>query len=156
MIDKSNLAYGILLVWRFFVFIPCLGQEEYDRLRPLSYANANVFLLCFSVTNSVSHENIFAKWYPEVSHFCPDVPLILVGTKLDTRNDQGVLDRLRAQDQLPVTTEQGMQLCAKIRAIKYIECSARTGENLKQVFEEAVKCCLYKKTKKRSSGCTLL
>ena len=38
-----------------------LGQEEYDRLRPLSYANANVFLICFSVVNPVSYENVTAK-----------------------------------------------------------------------------------------------
>lgn len=38
------------------------GQEEYDRLRPLSYANANVFLVCFSVVNPVSFENVSAKW----------------------------------------------------------------------------------------------
>lgn len=37
------------------------GQEEYDRLRPLSYANANVFLICFSVVNPVSYENVTAK-----------------------------------------------------------------------------------------------
>lgn len=131
------------------------GQEEYDRLRPLSYANANVFLLCFSVTNPVSYENIYSKWYPEVIHFCPDVPLILVGTKADTRTDEAVLEKLRGQGQSAVTTEQGNQLCAKIKAVKYVECSARTGDNLKAVFEEAVKCCLMKKTKKKSS-CNLL
>ena len=41
------------------------------RLRPLSYANANVFLLCFSVISPVSFENVTAKWYPELMHFCP-------------------------------------------------------------------------------------
>jgi GTPase SAR1 family protein len=39
----------------------CSGQEEYDRLRPLSYANANVFLICFSVVNPTSYENVTAK-----------------------------------------------------------------------------------------------
>jgi len=47
------------------------GQEEYDRLRPLSYANASVFLVCYSVVSPVSYENITAKWYPELMHFLP-------------------------------------------------------------------------------------
>eukprot|EP01133_Synstelium_polycarpum_P014037 gene14037-16548_t len=94
------------------------GQEEYDKLRPLSYANAN--------------------WYPEVMHFCPDVPQILVGTKSDTRDDRGVIDKLDSQNQKPVTVEQGNDLARKIKAIKYMECSAKTSQNLKQVFDEAI------------------
>jgi len=79
------------------------GQEEYDRLRPLSYANAQVFLICFSLVNPVSFENVSAKWYPEVMHFCPEVPQILVGTKLDARNDQAIVEKLRSQGQKPVS-----------------------------------------------------
>ena len=37
------------------------GQEEYDRLRPLSYTNANVFLICYSCVSSTSYENVSAK-----------------------------------------------------------------------------------------------
>jgi small GTP-binding protein len=96
------------------------GQEEYDRLRPLSYANANVFLICFSVTNPVSYENVQAKWYPEVMHFCPDVPQILVGTKCDTRSDRTTLEKLKAQGQKPVTAEEAQALARKIRSVKYI------------------------------------
>ena len=130
------------------------GQEEYDRLRPLSYANANVFLLCFSVTSPVSCENVTAKWYPELMHFCPDVPFILVGTKLDMRNDQEELDKLRAQGQSPITTEQGVDLGKKLKSIKYMECSAKTQENLKDVFDEAVRAVL--RPKKKKGGCVIL
>eukprot|EP01107_Rhizomastix_libera_P000791 TRINITY_DN1149_c0_g1_i2.p1 TRINITY_DN1149_c0_g1~~TRINITY_DN1149_c0_g1_i2.p1 ORF type:complete len:194 (-),score=41.64 TRINITY_DN1149_c0_g1_i2:196-777(-) len=132
------------------------GQEEYDRLRPLSYANADVFLLCFSLTNSVSYENITSKWYPEVSHFCPGVPLVLVGTKLDTRTDRAVVEKLTQQGQKVVTPEMGMQLATKIKAVKYVECSARTGENLKNVYDEAVRVALARKRGKKSGGCSLL
>jgi len=125
------------------------GQEEYDRLRPLSYANANVFLVCFSLVNPVSFENISAKWYPEVMHFCRDVPQILVGTKLDARADPALLDKLKSQGQKPVTTEQGQELARKISAVKYMECSAKTGEGLKAVFDEAIKAVLFQKRKKR-------
>jgi cell division control protein 42 len=43
------------------------GQEDYDRLRPLSYPQTDVFLVCFSVTSPASFENVREKWFPEVS-----------------------------------------------------------------------------------------
>jgi small GTP-binding protein len=125
------------------------GQEEYDRLRPLSYANANVFLICFSLVNPTSYDNVTAKWYPELMHFCPDVPYLLVGTKLDVRNDAAVIEKLRSQGQQPISTQKGEELAKKIKALKYLECSAKTGENLKQVFDEAVKAVLFRPSKRR-------
>jgi len=132
------------------------GQEEYDRLRPLSYANANVFLICFSVVNPTSYENVQSKWYPEVIHFCPDVPQILVGTKIDLRKDSETVKKLEASGQNTISSEQGEILAKKIKAIKYLECSAKTGENLKTVFDEAVKSVLFSKTSKQGGGCALL
>uniref|UniRef100_A0A8B9QND9 Rho-related GTP-binding protein RhoD n=1 Tax=Anas platyrhynchos TaxID=8839 RepID=A0A8B9QND9_ANAPL len=67
------------------------GQEDYDRLRPLSYSDANVVLMCFDVTNRSSYDNILTKWYPEVNHFCKGVPVLLVGCKTDLRQDPEVL-----------------------------------------------------------------
>uniref|UniRef100_A0A3B4WB55 Ras homolog family member B n=1 Tax=Seriola lalandi dorsalis TaxID=1841481 RepID=A0A3B4WB55_SERLL len=64
------------------------GQEDYDRLRPLSYPDTDVILMCFSVDSPDSLENIPEKWVPEVKHFCPNVPIILVANKKDLRNDE--------------------------------------------------------------------
>jgi len=126
------------------------GQEEYDRLRPLSYANANVFLICFAVVNPISFENISFKWYPEVMHFCPDTPLVLVGTKVDLRKDEAFVEKnLRANNMQPVSTAQGQELARKIKAFKYLECSARTEENLKTVFDEAIKAVYFAPKKKK-------
>uniref|UniRef100_A0A8C8ZC33 Ras homolog family member C n=1 Tax=Prolemur simus TaxID=1328070 RepID=A0A8C8ZC33_PROSS len=61
------------------------GQEDYDRLRPLSYPDTDVILMCFSIDSPDSLENIPEKWTPEVKHFCPNVPIILVGNKKDLR-----------------------------------------------------------------------
>jgi len=130
------------------------GQEEYDRLRPLSYANANVFLLCFSVVSPVSFENVTAKWYPELMHFCPEVPFILVGTKMDVRNDESEVSKLRSQGQYPITTTQGLELAKKLGAIRYMECSAKTQENLKDVFDEAVRSVL--RPPKKRKGCIII
>lgn len=83
------------------------GQEDYNRLRPLSYRGADVFLLAFSLISRASYENVakkvrlvytyyyfvslysgliffplFFQWIPELRHYAPGVPIILVGTKL--------------------------------------------------------------------------
>eukprot|EP01090_Pellita_catalonica_P019150 TRINITY_DN63_c0_g1_i1.p1 TRINITY_DN63_c0_g1~~TRINITY_DN63_c0_g1_i1.p1 ORF type:complete len:195 (+),score=40.21 TRINITY_DN63_c0_g1_i1:86-670(+) len=131
------------------------GQEEYDRLRPLSYANANVFLICFSVVNPVSYENVLSKWWPEIVHFCPDTPLIVVGTKSDLREDKDVRAKLANQGQEAVTEAKGLELVKKIKALQYIECSAFTGDNLKTVFDEAVKAVLLGPSKGKKSRCSL-
>ena len=133
------------------------GQDEYDRLRPLSYGSADIFLVCFSVVNPVSYENIRNKWAPELSHFCPTVPKIVVGTNVDLRNDPGRIHQLSFHGKHPTTKEEGEQLAKKIRAAKYLECSALTGEGLKEVFDEAVKTVLLKSGRMGKKGrCNIL
>jgi len=137
------------------------GQEDYDRLRPLSYPQTDVFLVAFSIVNPASFENVRAKWHPEISHHCPTTPIILVGTKVDLREDQATIDKLNAKKQSPITYEQALAMCSEIGSRKYMECSALTQQGLKAVFDEAIRAVLVpdiKKgpTKKReSAGCTL-
>uniref|UniRef100_A0A2K6SA34 Ras homolog family member C n=1 Tax=Saimiri boliviensis boliviensis TaxID=39432 RepID=A0A2K6SA34_SAIBB len=64
------------------------GQDDYDRQRPLSYPDTDVILMCFSINSPDSLENIPEKWTPEVKHFCPNVPIILVGNKKDLKQDE--------------------------------------------------------------------
>ncbi|XP_060209545.1 rac-like GTP-binding protein RHO1 [Lycium barbarum] len=61
------------------------GQEDYNRLRPLSYRGADVFILAFSLISKASYENVSKKWIPELKHDAPGVPIVLVGTKLAGR-----------------------------------------------------------------------
>ena len=96
------------------------GQEDYDRLRPLSYPQTDIFLICFSVVSPTSFENVRAKWYPEVSHHCPSTPIILVGTKLDLRDDKDTLEKLRERKLSPITFPQGLAMMKEIGAIKYL------------------------------------
>ncbi|KAL6606938.1 hypothetical protein ACP70R_042591 [Stipagrostis hirtigluma subsp. patula] len=60
------------------------GQEDYNRLRPLSYRGADVFVLAFSLVSRASYENVMKKWLPELQHYAPGVPIVLAGTKLET------------------------------------------------------------------------
>ncbi|OWR43241.1 hypothetical protein KGM_204314 [Danaus plexippus plexippus] len=111
------------------------GQEDYERLRPLSYNNTHCFLVCYSVGSRSSYENVGHKWYPELKHFSSSVPIVLVATKTD----------LRASGQAVITTQEGKVLKRKIRAVQLVECSALERENMHEVFEEAVRAALKKK-----------
>lgn len=112
------------------------GQEDYDRLRPLSYPQTDVFLVCFSVTSPASFENVKEKWFPEVHHHCPGVPCLIVGTQVDLRDDSAVVEKLARQKQRPVTFDAGERLARELGAVKYVECSALTQKGLKNVFDE--------------------
>mmetsp|Transcript_6321 Transcript_6321/g.7787 ORF Transcript_6321/g.7787 Transcript_6321/m.7787 type:complete len:127 (-) Transcript_6321:2-382(-) len=63
--------------------------EYYSRLRPLSYSQADVVLVCFSLVDRSSFECVASKWKPEIKFHCPNCPIILVGTKIDQRDDKG-------------------------------------------------------------------
>lgn len=135
------------------------GQEDYDRLRPLSYPQTDVFLVCFSIVSPPSFENVKAKWNPEITHHCPDVPKLLVGTKCDLREDKDTLERLTDKKMSPISVEQAQAMCKQIGAVKYMECSALTQQGLKAVFDEAIRIVLNppaaskgKKSKKSGGG----
>lgn len=115
------------------------GQEDYDKLRPLSYPQTDVFLMCFSVDNPNSYDHVASKWYPEVKEHCPGVPIVLVGLKIDLRDDPETVQRLADQRKVPVTYTQGFALGKQIRARKYMECSAFKQIGLQSLFQEVVK-----------------
>ncbi|OAA59298.1 Small GTPase superfamily, Rho type [Cordyceps fumosorosea ARSEF 2679] len=96
------------------------GQEEYDRLRPLSYPETDLIF-----------------WYPEVLHFCPYTPLILVGLKSDLRYKRTCIDMLKTQGLTPVTSEQGMAVARKMDA-QYMECSSKEMLGVDEIFDRAI------------------
>lgn len=115
------------------------GQEDYDRLRPLSYPQTDVFIVAYSVVGPSSHSNVQTKWVPELQHHAGGVPFILVGTKIDLREDRETITQLQQQSKTPFKKEAGEKLASRIGAVKYMECSALTQKGLKQIFEEAVR-----------------
>ncbi|KAL6471484.1 hypothetical protein MHYP_G00201340 [Metynnis hypsauchen] len=122
-----------------------VGQNPNDRSRAVAYCGTNVFILCFSISNRSSFDNIKAMWRPEVSQHCPEVPFLLVGTKKDLRRDRG--------QRTPVTKQQGEALAKEIKAVKYLECSTvEGGEGVKEVFEEAVRAYLNSKPKEQGAN----
>lgn len=125
------------------------GQEEYDRLRPLSYPQTDVFLVCFSISLKTSLKNVRSKWVPELKHYCPDVPFLLIGTKLDLRNVEDSDEQRKL-----ISKDEGVKMAKDIGALQYMECSALSQEGLHDVFNEAIRAAMTKPVK--SKWCTLL
>jgi Ras-related C3 botulinum toxin substrate 1 len=132
------------------------GQEDYDRLRPLSYPQTDVFLVCFSIISPASFENVKSKWYPEIQHHSPGTPMILVGTKSDLRNDAAMASQLQSKGLRMIEKDAAMALAKEINAVEYHECSALTQDGLKNVFDRAIHVGLNKPKKKKSGGCSIL
>lgn len=133
------------------------GQEDYDRLRPLSYPQTDVFLVCFSVVAPASFENVKEKWQPEITHHCPKTPWLLVGTQNDLRSDQTTVQKLQKANNRPIEADQAEALAKALKAVKYVECSALTQKGLKDVFDEAILAALEPpSTTKAGRKCALL
>ncbi|XP_067875686.1 ras-related C3 botulinum toxin substrate 1-like [Heterodontus francisci] len=132
------------------------GQEDYDKLRPLSYPQTDVFVICFSLVSPASFQNVRVKWYPEVKRHCPNSPIILVGTKLDLRDDKETIEKLKEKNQVPISHQQGAQIAKEIGAAKFIESSAFKQKGLKTIFEEAIRAVIFQPVQKRRLQCQIL
>ena len=130
------------------------GQEDYRNMRNVfPYINADVLVICFSLVSPISFENVKTKWILEAMHYVPNSKKILVGTKLDLRDDPNTIQQMKERSLEPITHEKAIELQKEIGAIKYIECSALTQKNLKLVFDEAVRSVMTKETKKEPKNC---
>jgi len=119
------------------------GQEEFDRIRPLSYSFTDVFLLCFSVISPESLDNVKHKWSSEIKHYASGVPWILVGTKIDLRDNEDVIHSLQLKKLEPIPYEVGEQVAKQLNANVYMECSSKTRQGLTAVFETAIRFVLH-------------
>uniref|UniRef100_A0A7M4EAX5 Uncharacterized protein n=1 Tax=Crocodylus porosus TaxID=8502 RepID=A0A7M4EAX5_CROPO len=92
------------------------GQRQINvqHIRSLFYQDTDVILMCFSVDNPNSLQNILDIWVPEVKHFCPTTPIVLVATKKELRNDENVQKRLAMMGQEPIRSAEGKALAASI------------------------------------------
>ncbi|CAO3582513.1 unnamed protein product [Absidia cylindrospora] len=138
------------------------GQEDYDRLRPLSYPDTNVILIAFATDLPDSLDNITEKWLPEVKKYCPDQPYLLVACKNDLRNDPLTIEELKKINSAPVSIEQGMAVAESIKASGYVECSSKQNQGVVNVFEQAVRATNAKakqdqqKDSKKKKDCSIM
>lgn len=122
------------------------GQEDYERIRTLSYIDTDLLLVCFALNSKASFLNVLDRWQEEIEHFCKDTPRILVGMKADLRSKE---------DLNLVTSKRAVAMAKKIGARSYVECSARTGDNIEEVFHLAVDVllCRKRKAREKTSAC---
>ncbi|KAM0277765.1 hypothetical protein ACHAQH_005558 [Verticillium albo-atrum] len=143
------------------------GQEEFDRLRSLSYDDTDLIVLCYSVDSKDSLENVESKWVGEIADNCPGVKLVLVALKCDLREsndeDNGDAD---GQPQAPqpgekrnptlINYDQGLEVARRIQASRYLECSAMKNRGVNEAFTEAARVALSVKKERDESKCIVM
>ncbi|CAG8614901.1 14121_t:CDS:2 [Funneliformis mosseae] len=123
------------------------GQEEFDRLRSLSYADTHVVMLCFAVDHRDSLENIESKWMSEITEHCPGVKLVLVALKCDLREDSNIIKSMQRYGDRPVTYEEGLHVAQNINASRYLECSAKHNRGVREAFEQSARVSIHARPK---------
>ena len=113
------------------------GQEDYDRLRPLSYPQTDVFLVCYSLVSPESLSNAVNKWLPEVKLGCRGAKIVLVGNKSDLRDSPAYVEGLASKG-LRVVDDAEVSAIAARHGILSVRCSALTQRGLKNVFDTAI------------------
>jgi Rho family protein len=147
------------------------GQEEFDRLRSLSYDDTHAIMLCFSVDSPDSLENVETKWVSEIAENCPGVKLVLVALKCDLRKKDDDDEGTQPEKSL-IQYDEGLKVAERIKALRYlgrlknlasssltcmIECSAMKNRGVNEAFTEAARVALSVKTNKdESSSCSVM
>ena len=159
----SKIVYGYGFVQVELALWDTAGQEAYDRLRPLSFPGSHVVLVCFTIDSRDSLENACVKWSKEVKHFCPGVPIILVGNKKDLRDCVGTHSPVQdaCNKRKCVEYEEGKAVEEKIGAAMYLECSAKSNVGVREVFEQAARVTLNRGRrsqvlKRKAKKCVIL
>lgn len=110
------------------------GHCNYDKLRPLSYPQTDIFIVCYSISDPKSLKNVKNKWIPEIETHCPNTPFILAGLKSDLRDDFGE----NYCESIIVSHQEGELFSHDVRASDFIECSAFKRVNVNELFEAAL------------------
>lgn len=141
------------------------GQEEFDRLRSLSYDDTHAIMLCFSVDSKDSLENVESKWVGEIAENCQGVKLVLVALKCDLREqsaddeaaEDGAATQTREKKEM-INYNQGLEVARRIGALRYLECSAMRNRGVNEAFTEAARVALSVKPNggKDDSKCNIM
>lgn len=108
------------------------GSESFRHIRPRSYEQADVVLICYSVANPASFASVRRRWIGEVKEHLPRTPVLVVATQTDQRETG-------PNQAHCVSSSDGKQLAHDIHAKGYLECSALSNRGVQQVFECAVR-----------------
>ena len=122
-----------------------IGDEAYDRLRPLSYPKADIFLVCFSVAEPSSFESVKTKWYHELSSWSnvADSAWVLLGLQADRRKSGHKSNNQINKERNIVSREEAEQLAKNLggwskKNVPYVECDAREKGGIQAVIEAVI------------------
>lgn len=104
-----------------FMLWDLAGQKFFKRARTTYIRGSQAAFLVYDCTNRKSFEDI-REWYNEVHKDTEKIPIVLVGNKIDLK------------DQRAVTHEEGKALASELKC-SFIETSALTGENINEAFQ---------------------
>ncbi|XP_060554737.1 cdc42 homolog [Ruditapes philippinarum] len=133
----DNYAATVMLDQKPFHFslFDTAGKEDYDRLRVISYMNCDVFVICFSVISRESLESVESHWVPEIKHYLPKTPFVLVGTQIDKRNVQ---DSNGVNSKPEVSFKEAIEVANRCGATSYVECSSMSSDGISDVIRETI------------------
>jgi len=103
------------------------GSKESNSTRTLACREADVFLVCYKISEPASLFSAINHWVPEVRAQAPATPIVLVGCQSDLRTDRGVVQGLAAAGKSPVSSQQALAMSQQIQAVMYVETSSKTS-----------------------------
>ncbi|KAL2866204.1 Rho family protein [Aspergillus lucknowensis] len=125
-LDRPDGKQYVLGLW------DTTAEQGYTRLTPVWYPQTDVFLVCFAINSYVSFDNVVERWIPRARHIVPHARCLVVGTKTDLRGCDG------GSRAAGLVTGKQVRKRVMSRGLEYVECSARTLDNVEAVFERAV------------------
>jgi small GTP-binding protein len=133
------------------------GQDDYDKIRPLIYPNTDVFLVCYSTMFPFSFERISTKWIPEIRQKSETLSpkIILIGTKIDLREEGKSVEKLKQKKETPITTEMGNQLKMEMNVDGFCEISSLNNFGVNEVINLAMEI-LFESKNEGSKKCELM
>ncbi|XP_060063046.1 cell division control protein 42 homolog [Ylistrum balloti] len=123
----------------------CSSKTDHESIRLFAYKDSDVFVMCYSVMDRESFDNIKSRWLPEVTYIMGKrLNLVLVATQVDLR------ESIDLDQDIPVSKAEGHHMAEEIGAFSFIECSSSNQDCVQGVFEDVVQCSLKQKKKKHS------
>lgn len=114
-----------------------------------------MFLICFAINSKSSYDNVKEKWLPELKKHAPDAASILIGTKIDLRNDEKAIEEASKFGGM-VSAEMGHKMAKEIGAICYMETSARENIGVREIFDKCLEHYFSTQKNQKKKKCVIL
>ncbi len=123
-----------------FTVYDTAGSRGSNQHREIAYREADVFLLCYKISDPSTLFGAINHWIPELRSHAPATPVVLVGCQTDLRSDRSTLTSLAKSGRSVVSSDQARSFSQQIGSVAYVETSAKTStKGPESVFELAAK-----------------